>query len=98
MAGGGWRRPKGVVGGMVACGMAAGLLFLAVGAPAGAGTSSSVALAKKHLLVLSDLPRGWKVKKGTGGSGGSGGSGGRATGSSNPRLADLHRRPGICHQ
>jgi hypothetical protein len=72
MAGTRWRGPRGL-GGVIACGLAAGLFLLAAGAPAGAGTSSSVAQAKKHLLVLSDLPRGWKVEKGTGGSGGPGG-------------------------
>ncbi|HEY1829831.1 MAG TPA: hypothetical protein VGG38_06255 [Acidimicrobiales bacterium] len=32
-----------------------------------------MAQAKKHLLVLSDLPKEWSVEKGTSGSGGSGG-------------------------
>jgi hypothetical protein len=51
---------------------AVGLFVSTVSAPLGASTSSSVAQAKKHLLVLSDLPKGWSVEKGTSGSGGSG--------------------------
>lgn len=55
---------------------AVGLVVSAAGASAGAGTPSSVAQAKRHLLVLSDLPRGWSVEKGTGGSGSGGIPGG----------------------
>ena len=58
---------------------ATGLLLCTMTAPAGASTSSSVAQAKKHLLVIADLPQGWKAEKGTGGSGG--GSGGLPGGS-----------------
>ncbi|HLN16131.1 MAG TPA: hypothetical protein VK277_05170 [Acidimicrobiales bacterium] len=32
-------------------------------------TSSQVTQAKKYLLVLSDMPKGWKTEKGTGGGG-----------------------------
>ena len=53
--------------------IAAGLCLSALSAPAGAGTSPSVAQAKTHLLVRSDLPKGWTAEKGTGGSGGSSG-------------------------
>jgi hypothetical protein len=52
-----------------------GLFLSGTFAAAGASTSSNLAQAKKHLLVLSDMPRGWTTEKGTGGSGGSGGSG-----------------------
>jgi hypothetical protein len=68
----GWRsvrRPLGEIGVGV---IAVGLFVSGAAAPAGAGTSSSLAQAKKHLLVLSDMPRGWTVEKGSGGSGGSG--------------------------
>ncbi len=74
MVGGGHRSARRLMGGIGAAVIAVGLLLSAAGAPAGAGTSSSVAQAKKHLLVLSELPKGWTVEKGTGGSGG--GSGG----------------------
>lgn len=59
--------------------LAMGLVVTTGGAPAGAATSAQAqAQAKKHLLVLSDLPKGWKAEKGTGGAagGGSGLSGG----------------------
>jgi hypothetical protein len=38
-------------------------------AGAGASAASSKAQAKKMLLVLSDMPKGWKKEKGSGGSG-----------------------------
>ncbi len=62
------RRPLGGVGVGVIC---VGLFLAGTVAPAGGSTSSSVAQAKKHLLVLSDLPKGWSAE-GTGrvGSGG----------------------------
>jgi hypothetical protein len=54
------------------------IVLLAVGltlgtqvAGAGASTASSKAQAKKMLLVLSDMPKGWKKEKGSGGSGSS---------------------------
>ena len=73
MAGGGCRSAGRLMGGIGVAAIAMGLFLSAVGAPASAATSSSVAQAKKHLLVLSDMPKGWSVEKGTGGSGGSGG-------------------------
>jgi hypothetical protein len=79
MAGRRFRSPGRLMGVIGAGVTAVGLFLSAAGAPAGAGTSPSVAQAKKHLLVLSDLPRGWTVEKGTGGSGG--GSGGLPGGS-----------------
>lgn len=75
-AGRGARRLTGGIGVGV---IAVGLFLSAAGVPAGAGTSSNVAQAKNHLLVLSDLPKGWTTEKGTGGSGG--GSGGLPGGS-----------------
>jgi hypothetical protein len=36
---------------------------------AGAKTSAKLTEAKKHLLVLSDMPKGWTTEKGTGGTG-----------------------------
>jgi hypothetical protein len=62
-----------------AAAIATGLLLSTTTAPVGASTSSSVAQAKKHLLVIADLPKGWTTEKGTGGSGG--GSGGLPGGS-----------------
>ncbi len=59
--------------------IATGLLLWTMTTPVGASTSSSVAQAKKHMLVIADLPKGWKAEKGTGGSGG--GSGGLPGGS-----------------
>src|ERR1700728_1724972 len=73
MAGGGCPSARRLMDGIGVAASAMGLFLSAVGAPAGAATSSSVAQAKKHLLVLSDLPKGWSVEKGTGGSGGSAG-------------------------
>ena len=70
MAGRGCRSAGRLMGEIGASLIAVGLFLSAAGAPAGAGTSSKVAQAKEHLLVLSDLPRGWTVEKGTGGSGG----------------------------
>ena len=79
MAEGGCGSAGRLMGGIGAGVIAVGLFLSAAGVPAGASTSSSVAQAKKHLLVLSDLPRGWTVEKGTAGSGG--GSGGLPGGS-----------------
>jgi hypothetical protein len=59
--------------------LAVGLMLSAPAGAAGAATSTNVAQAKKHLLVLSDMPKGWKAEKGTGGS--SGGAGGLPGGS-----------------
>jgi hypothetical protein len=70
MAGRGWRRAGRLVGGVSLGVMAVGLVLSAGVTPAGAGTSSSVAQAKKHLLVLADLPKGWTVEKGSADSGG----------------------------
>jgi hypothetical protein len=52
--------------------LATGLIVTAGAASAGAATSAQ-AQAKKHLLVQSDMPKGWKPEKGTGGSGGGSG-------------------------
>src|ERR1700733_5194790 len=49
--------------------LAVGLTLGTQVAGAGASTSSSKAQAKKMLLVLSDMPKGWKKEKGSGGSG-----------------------------
>ena len=46
-----------------------GLLFGLTAIPAGASKASKVAQAKKLLLVLSDLPRGWSQQKGSSDSG-----------------------------
>jgi hypothetical protein len=70
------RKLRGVCAGTAL--FATGLIATAGAASAGAATSAQVQ-AKKHLLVLSDMPKGWKAEKGTGGTGGgsglSGGSG-----------------------
>jgi hypothetical protein len=68
----GWRnagRPFGAIG---VGAITVGLVVSATDAPAVAGTPSNVAQAKNHLLVLSDMPRGWTAEKGSGGSSGSG--------------------------
>ncbi len=48
----------------------AGLLLSTLPFAAGAGASAT-AQARKHLLVLADMPKGWSTEKGTGGSGSS---------------------------
>jgi hypothetical protein len=48
-----------------------GLILGTQVAGAGASATSSKAQAKKLLLVLSDMPKGWKKEKGSGGSGSS---------------------------
>jgi hypothetical protein len=73
MADRGWRNAGRPLGGVGAGLIVVGLFLSGTGAPAGAGTSSKVAQAKTHLLVLSDLPQGWSVEKGGSGSGGPGG-------------------------
>ncbi len=73
MAGGGCRSAGRLMGGIGVAAIAMGLFLSAVGVLAGAVTSSSVAQARKHQLVLSDLPKGWSAEKGTSGSGGSAG-------------------------
>jgi hypothetical protein len=50
----------------------AGLLLTLVAGTAGvagAKSSAQVTEAKKHLLVIADMPKGWTTEKGTGGSG-----------------------------
>ena len=55
---------------VIAAGLfASGLLFGALATGAGASKASDQAQAKKHLLVISDLPKGWKTEKRTGGGG-----------------------------
>ena len=54
--------------------MAAALLLSTLASAAGAAANPSLAQAKKYLLVLSDMPKGWTPEKNTGGSG-SGSSG-----------------------
>ena len=51
--------------------LAVGLTLGTQVAGAGASTASSKAQAKKLLLVLSDMPKGWKTEKGSGGGGSS---------------------------
>ncbi len=48
--------------------IASGLLLASLTIGAGASTASDQAKAKKHLLVLSDMPTGWKTEKGSTGS------------------------------
>ncbi|HVB91337.1 MAG TPA: hypothetical protein VND70_04480 [Acidimicrobiales bacterium] len=47
--------------------IASGLLLTVVAGGAGASTSSQKAQAKKALLVLADMPKGWTSAKSTGG-------------------------------
>jgi hypothetical protein len=56
-------------------------LFVAVGGPAGAASSSQIAQAKQSLIVLSDLPQGWTAPKSSGDS--------EATGRTVPGAAQL---------
>jgi len=51
--------------------VAAALAFGTQVAGAGASTAPNKAQAKKLLLVLADMPKGWKKEKGSGGSGSS---------------------------
>jgi hypothetical protein len=51
--------------------LAAGLALGTQVTGAGASTASNKAQAKKLLLVLADMPKGWKKEKGSGGSGSS---------------------------
>lgn len=50
--------------------LSAALLVSLTAGTAGASHASQVAQAKKGLLVLSDLPKGWKTSAGSGGGGG----------------------------
>jgi hypothetical protein len=52
--------------------LTAGLLLTLVAGTAGvagAKTSAQVTEAKRHLLVITDMPKGWTTEKGTGGTG-----------------------------
>jgi hypothetical protein len=64
------RIAKRLVAGLCTGVLAAGLILLSAAVSADAGTPSSAAQAKTHLLTLAALPRGWVVEKGTASSGG----------------------------
>jgi hypothetical protein len=65
------RRPAGPAKVIAAAALTAALVVAAQFGTAGASTASDRAQAKKHLLVLSDMPSGWKAEAGSGGGGSS---------------------------
>jgi hypothetical protein len=75
--------------GMAAVGAVSGL-FVAVGGPAGAASSSQIAQAKQSLIVLSDLPHGWTAPKSSGDS--------EATGRTVPGAAQLATCLGVAEK